>query len=189
MSENTNPALSVRKIVVQLEETHSEFGKSIDPATRKVTVAAVIANPYAGSYQEDLAPLYDVGGEVAAMLTQRALSALGVGSDEIDSYGKAAIIGTDGELEHAAALIHPKFGAPVRAAVAGKEIIPSTKKIGAPGAAITFPLTGKNSIWSLDDMDSTEIVIPDAPRANEAVVILGLATGGRPLKRVKLPNA
>lgn len=188
MSENSSPSLSIRKIVVQLEETQIEFGKVVDPASRKVTVAAVINNPYAGSYNDDLSPLYNVGAEVAAILTERALSALGAGPDNIESYGKAAIIGTDGELEHAAALIHPKFGAPVRSAVEGKEIIPSTKKIGAPGAAITFPLTGKNSIWSLDDMDSTEIVIPDAPRANEAVVILGLAIGGRPLKRVSLPK-
>ncbi len=128
------------------------------------------------------------GPRFAALLVKRGIEALGVAGSAITSYGKAAIIGTDGEIEHAAALIHPKLGAPVRAAVTGKDIIPSTKKMGAPGATITFPLTGKESIWSFDNMDAAEITIPDAPRANEAVVILGLGIGGRPLKRIKLPS-
>lgn len=183
------PDMKVRKVVVQIEETQSDFGKPVAPAARKVTVAAVISNPFAGEYVEDLAPLYALGAEVSAMLVKRAMEASGLTAADIGSYGKAAIIGTDGEIEHAAALIHPKFGAPVRSAVDGKDIIPSTKKIGAPGAAITFPLTGKESIWSLDHMDAAEIVIPDAPRADEAVVVLAIASGGRPLHRIKLPDA
>lgn len=181
--------MNIRKIVIQVEETMSEAGRPVDPPSRKVTVAAVIANPYAGKYVEDLAPLYDLGGQVSTLLVKRAMEALGAEPSQIGSYGKAAIIGTNGEIEHAAALIHPKFGAPVRAATAGKDIIPSTKKIGAPGASIAFPLTGKESIWSFDHMDATEIAIPDAPRADEAVVILALGIGGRPLHRIKLPGS
>lgn len=180
--------MKLRKLVVQIEETHRDGRHQIEAPTRKATVAAVIENPFAGQFVDDLSPLYDLGAEVAAHLTDRALAALGGDAAEIESYGKAAIIGTDGEIEHAAALIHPKFGAPVRSRVDGKDIIPSTKKIGAPGAAITFPLTGKTSIWDLGQMDAAEITIPDAPRANEAVVILALATGGRPLKRIALPE-
>ncbi|TCK30391.1 amino acid synthesis protein [Ancylobacter aquaticus] len=180
-------AMQVRKIVVQLEETHSEIGKAVSPPSRKVTIAAVITNPFAGKHVEELAPLYDLGAEVSALLAERGLEILGVGPEAIQNYGKAAIVGTEGEIEHAAALLHPKFGAPVRSAVAGKDIIPSTKKIGAPGAAITFPLTGKTSIWDFDQMDAAEITIPDAPRANEVVVILALGIGGRPLHRIKLP--
>jgi hypothetical protein len=183
------PEMKIRKLVIQIEETLTDFGRPVEPASRKVTIAAVIANPFAGQYVEDLAPLYALGAEVSELLVKRGMEALGAEPGEIGNYGKAAIIGTDGEIEHAAALIHPKFGAPVRAAVEGKDIIPSTKKIGAPGASITFPLTGKDSIWAFDHMDAAEITIPDAPRSNEAVVILALGTGGRPLHRIKLPSA
>ncbi|NTB94893.1 amino acid synthesis family protein [Agrobacterium tumefaciens] len=179
--------LKIRKIITQTEDIISDAGKVLERPAQKVTVAAVIENPYAGRYVEDLEPLYSLGGRISELLVSAAAKVIGVPASEMESYGKAAIIGTDGEIEHAAALIHPKFGAPVREAVVGKDIIPSTKKIGAPGAAITFPLTGKTSIWEFDHMDAAEITIPDAPRSNEAVVILALARGGRPLHRIKLP--
>lgn len=175
---------TIRKFVVQIEETLSAAGRPVEPPVRKATVAAVIANPFAGRYEEDLTPLYDVGRQIAATLAERAMLALGVEADEIEAYGKAAIVGLDGELEHAAALLHPEFGAPVRSRTGGTEIIPSTKKIGAAGAAITLPLAGKTSIWSFDHMDAAEISIADAPHPNEVVVILALATGGRALHRV-----
>ena len=109
--------LDIRKIVVQLEETHKEMGKSVSPFSRKVTVAAVINNPYAGQYIEDLEPLYDLGKEIGGLLAKRGVEALGVDPDEVEAYGKGAIIGLDGEIEHAAAVLHPRFGGPVRAAV------------------------------------------------------------------------
>jgi len=181
--------LKVRKLVVQLEEILSERGRPVDPPARKVTVAAVIDNPCAGRYVQDLSPLYDIGAEVAGLLAQRGVAALGVQPDQVTSYGKGAIVGLDGEIEHAAALIHPRFGAPVRAAVhEGKDIIPSTKKVGTAGAAIVMPVTNKNNIWNFDDMDAAEIAIPDAPRPNEVVVALVLAIGGRPLHRISLPK-
>ncbi|MDP9607701.1 UNVERIFIED_ORG: hypothetical protein J2W38_007531 [Variovorax paradoxus] len=181
--------LKLRKLVIQLEETLSEIGQEVSPPSRKATIAAVIANPFAGRYVQDLSPLYDLGAEVAKLLAERGVRALGVEPNEVQSYGKGAIVGLNGEIEHAAALIHPRFGAPVRAAVhEGKDIIPSTKKVAGAGAALTMPITNKNSIWEFDDMDATEIVIPDSPRPDEIVVALVLAIGGRPLHRVSLPK-
>ncbi|MES2936847.1 MAG: amino acid synthesis family protein [Pseudomonadota bacterium] len=181
--------LQLRKLVVQLEETSSEMGRPVDPPARKVTVAAVIRNPYAGRYVEDLQPLYALGAEVAALIAARGVEVLGlsgIAPDAVTAYGKGAIVGTDGEIEHAAALLHPTFGAPVRKAVGkGDDIIPSTKKIGAPGATIVMPVTNKNRIWNFDDMDSAELTIPDAPRADEVVVAVVLAVGGRPLHRIQ----
>jgi len=180
---------TIRKFVIQFEETLSAAGRAVEPPVRKATVAAVIANPFAGRYEEDLTSLYDIGRQIAATLAERALQTLGATAGDIEAYGKAAIIGLDGELEHAAALLHPEFGAPVRSRTSGTEIIPSTKKIGAAGAAITLPLTGKTSIWSFDHMDAAEISIADAPRADEVVVILALATGGRALHRIASQTA
>ena len=97
--------LQLRKLVIQIEETHTEMGRPVDPASRKVTVAAVIANPYAGRYVDDLSPLYALGAEVAQLLAERGVAALNVAPDEVTSYGKGAIVGTAGEIEHAAALL------------------------------------------------------------------------------------
>ena len=178
--------LRIRKVVVQLEEISEEMDKEVHPPSRKVTVAAVINNPLAGKFVEDLEVLYDLGAEISGILAERGVEILSVGPDEVESYGKGAIIGIDGELEHAAALLHPRFGAPVRAAVGkGDDIIPSTKKIGGPGSIIVMPVTNKNSIWNFDDMDAAEITIPDAPRSDEIVVAVVLAIGGRPLHRVR----
>ena len=120
------------------------------------------------------------------MLAEKAVDALGVLPEAVESYGKGAIVGTAGEIEHAAAIMHPRFGAPVRKAVGkGDDIIPSTKKIGGPGSTIVMPLTNKDNIWDFDHMDAAEISIPDAPKANEIVVAVVHGVGGRPLKRTK----
>ncbi len=176
--------LDIRKIVVQLEEIRREAGRVVEGDKKKVTVAAVIRNPFAGRYTENLEPLYELGAEVSGLLATRGVEALGLEPGSVTSYGKGAIVGVDGEIEHAAALIHPRFGAPVRAAVVkGDDIIPSTKKVGAPGSTIVMPLTNKDSIWAFDDMDSTEISVPDAPKADEILVAVCLGAGGRPLHR------
>jgi Amino acid synthesis len=181
--------VDVRKIVVQVEETRREAGLAVEPPARKVVAAAVVANPLAGRYVADLGELEQLGADVSALLAARAVDALGAGAGEVTAYGKAAIVGTDGELEHAAAILHPRFGAPVRAAVGhGDDIIPSTKKVAGAGAAITMPLTNKDDIWSFDEMDAAELSVPDAPRPNEVVVFLALATGGRPHARVAKPG-
>ena len=181
--------LDVRKVVTQVEEVHRELDRTVEPPVRKVVAAAVIRNPYAGRFVEDLSPLYDLGAEVAELLATCAMAALGAAPGDVEAYGKGAIVGVDGEIEHAAAILHPRFGAPVRAAVErGDDIIPSTKKVGPPGATIVMPVTNKNDIWSFDHMDAAEISIPDAPHADEIVVCLALAVGGRPLHRVEKPG-
>ena len=127
-----------------------------------------------------------LGAEVGALLAEAALAALGGDGGAIAGYGKGAIVGVDGELEHAAALIHPTFGAPVRAAIGGgKAIIPSTKLVGGPGCRIVVPITNRDDIWEFDDMDAAATQIDDAPRPDEVVVVLALASGGRPLKRIR----
>ncbi len=184
-NQNSIRKANIRKIVVQLEEVLKENGQAVS-GKAKVTVAAAIQNPYAGAYFEDLEPLYDLGKDISGILAKRGVEALGVKPDEVSSYGKAAIVGTNGELEHSAAILHPRFGAPVRTAVGkGDDIIPGTKKIGGPGSVIVVPLTNKNNIWSFDDMDSTEITVPDAPLPDEILVIVALGVGGRPLARTK----
>jgi len=181
--------LDVRKVVVQLEETNREGGRQVEPPTRKVVAAAAIANPYAGRYVEDLTPLYALGAEVAELLARRAIEVLAVEPEAVDAYGKGAVVGTDGELEHAAAILHPRFGAPVRAAVGhGDDIIPSTKKVGGPGSTLVMPLTNKDDIWSFDEMDAAELTVPDAPRPDEILVCVVLGVGGRPLHRVERPG-
>ncbi len=180
--------VDVRKLVMQVEETRRELDREVDPPVTKVVAAAVIRNPYAGRYVEDLSPLYELGAEIAELLAERAVQALGVEPGAVEAYGKGAIVGVDGELEHAAAILHPRFGAPVRAAVErGDSIIPSTKKMGGPGSSIVMPLTNKNDIWSFDHMDAAETALPDAPRSDEILVCLALAVGGRPLHRVGKP--
>jgi len=177
--------LKIRRTIVQVDEIHVEMGKPIDPPARKAIAAAAIVNPFAGKYVENLEPLYDLGAEIGGYLARRAVQALGVKPGQIQSYGKGAIVGTDGEIEHAAAILHPRFGKPVREAVEkGEDIIPSTKKMGGPGSSITMPLTNKDSIWSFDHMDGAEICIPDAPHPDEIVVAVVVAERGRPLARV-----
>lgn len=182
------PFLEIRKLVVQLEETCREAEQSVDPPTRKVVAAAVILNPYAGSFIDNLTPLYDAGAELATLLVGRALETLKVGPSGVEAYGKGAIVGTSGELEHAAAILHPSFGAPVRTAVNGVELIPATKKVGGPGSSLVIPVSHKENIWSFDHWDGAEIAVPDSPRPDEILVCLALAVGGRPLHRVSKPG-
>ena len=129
---------------------------------------------------------------MSGILVERALAALnaaGVDAGDVRGYGKGAIVGTDGELEHTAAVLHPRFGAPVRAAIGGgADIIPGTKKVGAPGSSITMPIGNKDDRWVFDDMDSAEASIGDAPRADEMVIALVLSAGGRPHARVRKPS-
>ena len=180
--------MQIRKLVVQREETRSEGGRPLALPTVKVVSAAVLANPLAGEETGDLGVLEELGAEVAALLVEEALGALGNRASAANAYGKAAIVGLGGELEHAAAVLHPRFGAPVRAAIGGgAAIIPSTKKVDAAGAAITMPLTNKDDIWSFDEMDAAEIAVPGAPRDDEILVCLALAAGGRPFARTRKP--
>lgn len=179
----------IRKFVVTAEELKSEAGREVTHVVRKAVASAVIANPFAGSPGADLTELESMGAEISGQLAERALAALGVAAGEVTAYGKGAIVGTDGEIEHAAALLHPRFGAPVRKVVVkGDDIIPSTKKIGGPGAHITIPITNKDDIWSFDEMDAIDVWIPDAPMPHEILVSVALAVGGRPFARTRKPS-
>jgi hypothetical protein len=177
--------LEIRKVVSIVETTRREMGREVDGLRRKVATGVVFTNPLAGVYREGLDQLVDLGAELGQILVDEALAALGGPVDDVSGYGKAAIVGADGEIEHAAALIHPRFGAPVRAALGkGPAIIPSTKLMGGPGTRIVAPITNCSDIWVFDDMDAIAFGIDDAPRANEIVAVLALAVGGRPLHRI-----
>lgn len=178
-------SLNIRKIVSIVETTRAEMGRPVHGMRRKVATGVVLTNPFAGRFVDDLTPLVDLGAELGALLVDEALAALGCETSEVSAYGKAAIVGVDGEIEHAAALIHPRFGGPVRARLGrGPAIIPSTKLLGGPGTRIVAPITNCNDIWSFDEMDAIAFSIDDAPRPGEVVVILALAVGGRPLHRI-----
>ncbi|MGF1593745.1 MAG: amino acid synthesis family protein [Kiloniellaceae bacterium] len=177
--------VSIRKIVVIVEETRQEGGREIAPPTRRAAALAVIANPFAGCYQEDLEDLMQVGEELGKLLGERAVAALGVEPSEIESYGKAAIVGEGGELEHAAAILHPRMGKPLRQAVQkGAALVPSSKKMGGIGAAIDVPLGHKDAAYVRSHFDGMEVRVPDAPRHGEIVVAIAVTDSGRPLPRV-----
>lgn len=175
----------IRKIVTVVEETRTEMGRLVDPPTRRAAAIAVIANPYAGRYQEDLSELVAIGEELGGLLAARAVTALGIAGAAVESYGKAAAVGADGELEHAAAILHPKLGAPVRAALGkGAALIPSSKKRGGPGVAFDIPLGHKDAAFVRSHFDGMEVRVTDAPRADEIVVAVAVTDSGRPLPRV-----
>ena len=174
----------IRKIVTVLEETHTEAGRAIDPATRKAAAIAVVANPYAGRQQDDLQVLIDLGERLGHILGRRCMALLGPGA-RAESYGKAAIVGEDGELEHAAALLHPKMGAPLRHEVGGgKALVPSAKKRGGMGATIDVPLGHKDAAYVRSHFDAMEVRVADAPRRDEIMVAVVVTDSGRPLPRI-----
>ena len=176
---------SIRKIATFVEETQSEMGRAIDPPTRRAAAVAVIENPYAGKYVEDLAELMLIGEELGELLTLRAVAALGIPPTCVESYGKAAAVGENGELEHAAAILHPKLGAPVRKVLGkGAALIPSSKKRGGLGVALDIPLGHKDAAFVRSHFDGMEVRINDAPRANEIMVAIAVTDSGRPLSRV-----
>jgi len=176
---------SIRKIATFVEETRSEMGHAVNPPTRRAAAVAVIENPCAGKYVEDLSELMLIGEELGELLTQRAVAALGIPATAVESYGKAAAVGENGELEHAAAILHPKLGAPVRKVLGkGAALIPSSKKRGGLGVALDIPLGHKDAAFVRSHFDGMEVRINDAPRANEIMVAVAVTDSGRPLPRV-----
>jgi len=177
--------MEIRKIVTIVEETRTEAGQPVNPPTRRAAAAAVIVNPFAGRYVEDLSELMQTGEELGALLGKKAVEALGIRPEQAESYGKAAVVGSQGELEHAAAILHPKLGAPFRAALGGgKSIIPSAKKMGTPGTEIDVPVHYKDAAFVRTHFDAMPVRVQDAPRGNEIVVALVVTDSGRPLPRV-----
>ncbi|WPG37971.1 amino acid synthesis family protein [Variovorax sp. EBFNA2] len=176
---------NIRKLVIQVDETRKEMGQDVTPPTRRAVAIAVIENPYAGRYSESLDELIAIGEELGALLGQKAVKALGIEPGQVQSYGKAAIVGERGELEHAAAILHPKLGAPLRVAVEkGAALVPSAKKQGTLGTAIDVPLGHKDAAFVRSHFDAIEARVADAPRANEIVVAVAVTDSGRPLPRV-----
>ena len=175
----------IRKIATFLEETRTEMGRAVEPPTRRAAAVAVIENPCAGKYVEDLSELMTIGEELGELLTQRAVAALAISAARVESYGKAAAVGENGEIEHAAAILHPKLGAPVRKLLGkGAALIPSSKKRGGLGVALDIPLGHKDAAFVRSHFDGMEVRIPDAPRANEIMIAIALTDSGRPLPRV-----
>jgi len=178
-------AAKIRKLIVEVEETRIEMGHAVEPPTRKALAMAVIENPYAGRYSENLDELIAIGEELGSLLGQRCVQALGIEPGQAQSYGKAAIVGEAGELEHAAAILHPKLGAPLRTAVEkGAALVPSAKKRGGLGTAIDVPLGHKDAAFVRSHFDAMEARVSDAPRANEIVVAVVVTDSGRPLPRI-----
>ena len=175
----------IRKIAVNIEETHREIGREINPATRKAVAVAVIENPFAGRYQEDLSELMEIGAELGQLLGHKCVDALGITPDQAESYGKSAMVGENGELEHAAAILHPKLGAPLRKEVEkGAALVPSSKKMGSPGQVLDVPLGHKDAAYVRSHFDGIEVCLNDAPRRDEIMVAVAVTDSGRPLPRV-----
>ena len=175
----------IRKLIVQVDETRVEMGRPVDPPVRKALAMAVIENPCAGRYVENLDELVAIGEELGGLLGAKCVEALGIAPGAAQSYGKAAIVGEAGELEHAAAILHPKLGAPLRKAVEkGAALVPSAKKRGGLGTAIDVPLGHKDAAFVRSHFDAMEARVSDAPRAHEIVVAVVVTDSGRPLPRI-----
>ncbi len=174
--------MDIRKTLLLTETTVTDTsGKPCSPITRVVALA-VVRNPFAGQHGEDLSPLFDLGGALAQRLMGDAVAALG-GAPV--SYGKAAIVGVAGDIEHGGAMIHPKLGKPMRAAVGGgKALIPSNAKVASLGAAIDIPLGHKDEAWSFPHFDTITVAVGDAPRPDEIVLCMAVTDGARTHPRV-----
>ena len=181
ISENTSDfgeLVKVRKYVTHVEEVLHEFGPPADPPQKKGYIAAITANPYAGRYVEDLMPLMAALKPLGKVMAQRLINSLG-GADKIAAYGKSAIVGENGELEHAA-LWHEPGGYGMRELIKpSNAIVPSTKKVGGPGRSLDIPLAHVNAAYVRSHFDCIECSIADAPRADEIVWVQAMATGPR----------
>ena len=174
--------MNVRKIHMTKETIFADAGKPVAQTITRAVAMAVLVNPYASRFVDDLSPLFANGAELCGRIMGDLVVLL---PGPVASYGKAAIVGVNGELEHGAALIHPQLGQPMRDAVGGGQaIICSNVKLGGLGAAIDVPLANKDNIWAFDNLDTITVSIADAPRPDEVVVVVAISDGGRPHPRV-----
>ncbi|MGH8436555.1 MAG: amino acid synthesis family protein [Pseudomonas sp.] len=179
-------SFEIRKIVTYIEETLIEGGKATDKPVTMVGVAAVIKNPWHGrGFVEDLKPEIKAHcSELGALIVARLAATIG-GADKIEAYGKAAVVGVDGEIEHASAVIHTlRFGNHYREAVQAKSYLSFTNKRGGPGSSIQIPMMHKDDEGFRSHYITLEMQIEDAPRADEIVIVLGAANGGRVHPRI-----
>jgi hypothetical protein len=175
--------MNVRKIVTISEEFRQEGGREVSPPIRKAAAIAVFQNPFSGRYEQDLDELIEIGEEAGGLLGRMAVEMLK--GKPAHSYGKGAIVGTSGELEHAAAILHPKLGKPLREVVGGgKAIIASSKKRGAAGTCIDVPLHYKDAVFVRSHYDAMTVSVPDAPFPDEILCAIVVTDGGRPFPRV-----
>jgi hypothetical protein len=173
------PEVKVRKFLVSVEEIHHEGGPVAQVPPRRGSVLAVIENPYAGAYHESIQPFMEDLKPLGIEMARKLLAALGGDPNSIEGYGKGAIIGEAGELEHAA-LWHAPGGYSMREVLGGaKAIVPSTKKVGGPGTRLDVPVTHVDASYVRSHFDAIEVGITDAPKANEMVVALVMTTGPR----------
>lgn len=171
----------IRKIVTLRETINSEMNRTLECPINRIAGAAIVRNPLAGRYADDLSELFPIGRAIGAALAETLRDQL---PGPVVSYGKAALVGVDGEMEHGGACIHPMLGRPMRATIGGgKALIASNVKVAALGATIDVPLGHKDEAWSFDHFDTMSLTISDAPRPDEIVVIVAYADGGRPFPR------
>jgi len=175
--------MDARKILLLKEEVLSEAGRAAQPPVTRAAAIAIIRNPFAGKgHVDDLSALFDIGAALGEQLMPQAVALL---KGAPVSYGKAAIVGMAGDQEHGAAVCHPKLGKPMRAAVGGGEaIICSNVKVAAAGTLIDVPLAHKDNIWAFDFLDTMTVMVADAPRPDEIMVVMAVADGGRANPRI-----
>jgi hypothetical protein len=192
-ASEVNGGLQVRRVATYVERIESETPDA-GTSVSKAWAAAVIVNPRAGHPCADLTPFILLGEQLGEQLGERlgrhALAALGCAPTQVSSYGKGAIVGSGSQIELGAAILHPRLGRPLRALLGqGKAIIPSTIKLGAPGAHLDVPLHGTDDEWNFALLDSMEVTVPGAPGYDEIVVVVALASGGRAFARVQRIDA
>lgn len=184
-SSDDHPAFreaGVRRLLTVVDETLAEGGREISPVNRKVAVAAVFANPFAGEYVEDLTPLFEISGSLGEQMTRSAMEML---ESEAESYGKAALVGTDGEIEHAHALLHTELGLVMRRVLGGgKALIPCAAARVGPGTGVDVPVHYLDAAALNSHYDGIRVEIPDAPRPDELVMVVALGSGPRPFARL-----
>lgn len=180
--------IEVRKIWTQIETTYHEFGPPPATPLLKGCVCAVLTNPFAGRFEPNLIPMMDALNGLGVDMAKRLVDAIGVGAAGVQSYGKGAIVGAAGEQEHGA-VWHVPGGYAMREVLGGKDerakaIVPSAKKVGAPGTKLDVPMTHISASYVRSHFDSMEVYVPGAPRADELVFVLVMATGPRIHARV-----
>lgn len=175
--------IKIRRTFTMVEECREEAGRATNLPLRRVAAIAVVENPYAGRYVEDLKPM--IGGSVALGKELGALALSALGKHEVQSYGKGGIVGVNGEQEHANALLTTAFANPIRDLLGGADAwISSFTKKGGPGTAIDIPMNHKDDVYIRSHYDGMTVTLPDAPMPDEVAVILCLANRGRLNARV-----
>ncbi len=174
--------MNIRKTVLIMDVVQGEGGGRCTTPVTRIAGIGIIENPFAGQFVDDLTDLYVLGGSLGETLMELMLPQL---DKPVISYGKAAIVGIGGELEHGHAMIHPRLGKAMRDPIGGGQaLIPSAAKVAVAGTCIDIPLGHKDDAWSFDHFDAMTVSVPDSPRANEIMMAIAICDGGRPLPRV-----